>query len=276
MRFFSKLLRRFRDHDLIRISGSVAFQLILSLVPSLLFVTWFLQFLGFQPETALLSNEIRHWLPEGFVPVSEALLSVLNQTANPKGWALAGLALAAWSGSSGFSALIKGLHSAYHIKKNPSFFIIRLRSVVLMITFGLIMASAFSLISNGEKILSLFLYLPFAQVLIPLFQWISGGLLVFTAASFLFVFAPTLNLTLKSVLPGSIFFSVFWMLATWILNEALGYLVVFKQTVNVLGSTAILMVWMYLTSFLLLAGGEINAIKRNPNLLEKRRNRLKT
>ncbi|MCA0446375.1 MAG: YihY/virulence factor BrkB family protein [Bacteroidetes bacterium] len=271
MRFFSQLFRRFREHDIIRISGSVAFQLILSIVPCLLFVTWLLQILGFQPKTALLSAEISHWLPDGFIPLTETLLSVLNQTEHPTGWALAGLALAAWSGSSGFSAIIKGLLTAYRVKKHPSFLVIRLRSVILMITFGLIMSAAFSLVSDGEQFLTVFLHLPFGQVLIPFFQWSAGWLLVFTAVAFLYVFAPSLNLTLKSVLPGSFLFSVSWVFSTWGLNEILAYLVVFKQTLNVLGSTALLMIWMYLTSLLLLAGGEINAIKRNRVQSEKRR-----
>lgn len=271
MRFFSQLFRRFRDHDLIRISASVAFQMILSLVPALFFTSWFLQVLGFQPESSLLSAEIRHWLPDGFIPLTESLLSVLNQTAHPTGWAVAGLILAAWSGSSGFSAIIKGLLTSYRIKKLPPFLAIRLRAVVLMVTFGLIMAAAFSFVSNGEQVLSGLLHFPAIKIVIPVIQWAAGWLLVFIGVSFLYVFGPSLNLNLKSVLPGSFLFSVSWVLTTWGLNEIMAYLVVFRQTLNILGSTALLMIWMYLTTFLLLAGGEINAIRRNRLQTEKRR-----
>ncbi|MBN8704596.1 MAG: YihY/virulence factor BrkB family protein [Bacteroidetes bacterium] len=264
MRLVPQLFRRFRDHDIIRISGSIAFQLILSLVPALLFVTWLIQVIGFNPQSTILSSEISHWLPDGFLPLTQSLLSVLNKSDHPTGWALAGLGFAAWSGSSGFSAIIKGLLTAYKVKKQTSFFVIRFRALVLMITFGLIMSAAFSLVSAGEHFLSFLFQFSSGKILITLIQWLTGWLLVFIAVSFLYVFSPSLNLKLKSVLPGSLLFSLSWVLSTWCLNEILDYLIVFKQTLNVLGSTALLMLWMYLTSFLLLTGGEINAILRYP------------
>ena len=62
----------------------------------------------------------------------------------------------------------------------------------------------------------------------------------------------------KSILPGTFFFSLFWMLGSWCFSLYLSNLNAYNKVYGAIGAVAILMVWLYFTSIIILIGGEIN------------------
>ena len=67
------------------------------------------------------------------------------------------------------------------------------------------------------------------------------------------------KIKLKSVLPGTFFFCLFWMLGSWCFSIYLSNLNAYNKVYGTIGAFAILMVWLYYTSLILLVGGEINS-----------------
>ena len=63
----------------------------------------------------------------------------------------------------------------------------------------------------------------------------------------------------KSVLPGTFFFSFFWMFGSWCFSLYLSNLNAYNKVYGAIGAVAILMVWLYYTSLIILVGGEINS-----------------
>ena len=63
----------------------------------------------------------------------------------------------------------------------------------------------------------------------------------------------------KSILPGTFFFSLFWMLGSWCFSLYLSNLNAYNKVYGAIGAVAILMVWMYYSSLIMLIGGEINS-----------------
>ena len=64
---------------------------------------------------------------------------------------------------------------------------------------------------------------------------------------------------IRSVLPGTFFFSFFWMIGSWGFSLYLSNLNTYNRVYGTIGAFAILMVWLYYTSLIVLIGGEINS-----------------
>ena len=63
----------------------------------------------------------------------------------------------------------------------------------------------------------------------------------------------------RSVLPGTLFFCLFWMLGSWCFSIYLSNLNTYNKVFGTIGAFAILMVWLYYTSLIMLVGGEVNS-----------------
>lgn len=58
--------------------------------------------------------------------------------------------------------------------------------------------------------------------------------------------------------PGTLFFCTFWMLASWGFNLYVNNFGAYDKVYGVLGGFAVLLIWLYYTSLIILIGGEIN------------------
>jgi membrane protein len=106
------------------------------------------------------------------------------------------------------------------------------------------------------------------QLKIPLQEWVAALNLPFTAvaliilALLLYLLTPVNYLTLRQALPGAIFFSVGWVIATKLFQIYVAKYDRYNPTYLALASIIVLLTWMYLTCLLLLLGGKLNAILR--------------
>ena len=63
----------------------------------------------------------------------------------------------------------------------------------------------------------------------------------------------------KSALPGTIFFTTFWLIGSWGFSLYVNNLSTYNIVFGTIGAFFILMIWLYYTSILLLIGGEMNS-----------------
>jgi membrane protein len=63
----------------------------------------------------------------------------------------------------------------------------------------------------------------------------------------------------KSALPGTVFFTTFWLIGSWGFSVYVNNLSTYNIVYGTIGAFFILMIWLYYTSILLLIGGEINS-----------------
>ena len=67
------------------------------------------------------------------------------------------------------------------------------------------------------------------------------------------------KIKIKTALPGAIFLCTFWLLGSWCFSLYLSNLNAYNKVYGTIGAVAILMVWLYYTSLLILLGGLINS-----------------
>jgi membrane protein len=139
-------------------------------------------------------------------------------------------------------------------------------SFFMLFWFGIVIVFCFNAIVFGEKLAGI-AEVNF-QLAFPLQAWIAAlnlpftGLVLIIFALALYLLTPENYLTVRQALPGAIFFSIGWIIATKLFQVYVGRYDRYNPTYLALASIVVLLTWMYLTCLLLLLGGKFNAILR--------------
>lgn len=258
--FAECLLARYREDDVSSLGAQLTYYLILSFFPLLIFVV---SVLGFAHQSANgLINDLVRILPTDTQPV---VLDIFDEVSRNNSRALLSFGMLAtiWAASSGVNAVIKGLNKAYDAEENRPYW--KVKGISLLATLILafvVVLSLFTLVFGERFGLYLFKLLhypePFLHIwgilksLVPL----SALFLVFLL---LYRMAPNRKLTWKEVLPGTLFTTFGWIIASLSFSVYVNKFGHYSNTYGTLGGFIILLVWLYWTSIIILMGGEINA-----------------
>ena len=94
-------------------------------------------------------------------------------------------------------------------------------------------------------------------------RWPIAFLALYVMAFLIYYILPDLRGNEKfkraSALPGTFFFCSFWLLGSWGFSIYVNNLRTYNMVYGTIGAFAVLMVWLYYTSLLILIGGEINS-----------------
>ncbi|MCP6711424.1 YihY family inner membrane protein, partial [Klebsiella pneumoniae] len=82
----------------------------------------------------------------------------------------------------------------------------------------------------------------------------------FLLFSTLYALAPNIKIKFKSVLPGALFASIVWILRTAAFGFYVSNFSNYSKTYGSIGGIIVLMLWLYITGFIIIVGAEINAI----------------
>ncbi|SFF18710.1 membrane protein [Paenibacillus algorifonticola] len=260
MRFLLDMYIRFRDDDVPGVAAQLTFYLILSFFPFLLFVVSLLGFVQLSGDS--LVAELIRLLP---AETGESISQVLEEiTQGSNGTLLSvGMLVTIWSASSGMNAIIKGMNTAYEEQESRPFWKIRGIALIATLVLGLVITLVMLMHVFGQTISSyLFdlLHVPsesewvwnLVKYAIPL----AAMLIVFTM---LYWIAPNRRLTLKEVLPGVLFTTIGWVAASMLFQFYINNFGNYSKTYGSIGGIIILLVWLFITSHIILLGGEMNA-----------------
>lgn len=98
------------------------------------------------------------------------------------------------------------------------------------------------------------------SVSLTLARWPIAGALLLLATAFLYWAAPNADLKFKWVTPGSVLFAVGWLVATVVFAIYVEHFASYNATYGTLGGAVVLLVWFFLTGYILVLGAELNAI----------------
>lgn len=258
--YTKKLLARAKEDALPDLSAQITYYLILSVFPFLLFIINLLSYTSLS-EDILFAN-FSTFLPS---ETGELLKKILVHTVEAKSAFILVLSLLAalWSSSRGIAAIMKGVNKAYGSNEKRGF--IKLRATALFATFGfslLIITALFSLVL-GEVIGKYIFGLIHAQSIFPIVwsisRYIIPLLLMFVSLMLLYKVLPDRNLTFKEVWPGALFTTLTWIFASLLFSFYVNNFAAYEKIYGSIGGIIALLVWLYVSTLIILLGGEINA-----------------
>ena len=259
------------------LAAQMAYLLLFALAPGLLFLWHLLGLFGTDP-TKLHQMFL---ILQGFMPPDPKVQDILDTavasvvvTGSSGMLANAGIILGIYFGTVFIATISHALSETHGVREDRHWWSKYIISFFMLFWFGIILLFCFNAIVFGEKLAGV-AEVNF-QLAVPLQAWIAALNLPFTALALVFLalalylLTPENYLTVRQALPGAIFFSIGWILATKLFQYYVARYDRYNPTYLALASIIVLLTWMYLTCLFLLLGGKLNAILRREH--ERMRN----
>jgi membrane protein len=204
-------------------------------------------------------------LAPGAVEWLETLLGGVLEQREGVGWiAIVGLVTLAFSASGAFDALDKSINHAWGTEGVPNILVAKLTSFIMMAVLAALLLFSFLVSAFLQTIQGLsrryFGDLPFDALVFQLVN-VAASLAV-TALIFLliFKFVPRRHVKLVDVRPAALITAMIWTLAKEIFALYLGSSFSnFSAVYGTLGVVIALLLWIYVSSVIVLAGAEFSA-----------------
>ena len=281
-RYVESLITKIIEQDFYGVAAEMAFWFILGLVPFLLFLTSLFTWMG---KKTLITPIISFFTNLAPKDVANLILNTLNEIfifEQATLIAVLCLVITIALSANAIVAVIKGLNRAYAIEETRNFVYTRVLAILMVFMNSLALFLVVNLIVLGKVILDFMLEHTILSELsidiISFVRWpISYLALAFCAFGNYYIL-PAIEgnekTKMRSVLPGTFFFSFFWMIGSWCFSLYLSNLNTYNRVYGTIGAFAILMVWLYYTSLIVLIGGEINSrvyarLKRKEDAIEE-------
>ena len=256
-----ELFNRVLDDDISALAAQLAYDLLLSFFPFLLLI---LIILGYSDlKSADVFVYLYQIMPKSAFDLIYTTVTSMSRSANGNLLSLSIIGII-WSGSSGFRAIIRGLNKAYDEEETRPYWKTLVISILFMLGLAIVIIVAVALVVFGQMIgraiasrLNLSSNFILNWDIIRYLVSLSGMAFVFAA---LYYFTPCRRLTWKEVMPGAIFSTLGWLISSlgfaYYVNNFSNYASIYGG----IGAVIVLMLWIYITSVIILLGGEVNAL----------------
>ncbi|HUV01605.1 MAG TPA: YihY/virulence factor BrkB family protein [Bacteroidales bacterium] len=259
---FKFIVRGFRKGVLVTRASSIAFNLLMALLPASIFLFTLIPFIpipNFQQELIKLFENI---LPVNAFNFLET--TIIDIVTNKSGGLLLIMFFATVIlSTNGIHAVIHAFVVTSHNFRSRSWINQRKISFVLLLIVGLLISSAGFLAIFGKMAVNRLAELQILerdltiQILLVL-KWILVILLLFLAISFLYYFAPAKRTDFRFITPGSLLATTLFILTSLGFSAYVNSIGQYNKLYGWIGTLMIILIWLYLNSIALLIGFELN------------------
>ncbi len=261
LRLLGDLAGRVNDDDIMTAAAALAFYFFFAILPLVLFVLALASLLPIRGLEAWLLENASQSLPQEAYALLEGTLRSLFE--RPRGGLVSvGAALALWSASAGFAALINGVNRAHRVRDLRPWWKVRLYAMGLTVALSLLMILTFLLTVFGSQIVELVgrRLGPLAAGIALVLRWgMTLGLVLVVVAAISYA-CPADERDWQWVRPGSVLFTFGFAASSAAFSYYVAHFGSYSATYGSLGAVIILLFWMYLLAFFLLLGAELNAL----------------
>lgn len=247
--------------DIFALASQLAYYLILSLFPFLMFLFTLIGLLNLDSATIL--EALKTILP---ITVFELIETIVLEVLDSQNTGLLGVSvlLAIWTASSGFRAVIKGVNKAYGLEENRNYIRRALMSFLSIIALAMTILLSLSLLVFGDVISKhLISNLPFPELLNMIWNILRRGviilILIFIFAA-IYRYTPAEKVKWKYVFPGAVFTTLGWLIVSIVFSFYINNYNNYSRFYGSIAAVFILMIWLFLMSIIFMLGGEINAV----------------
>lgn len=241
-------------------AAQLAYYMLFSIFPMLLIAATLLAYLHIDKDSVF--NMIKEFAPDQIMDFLEENLNNLLTQKNG-GLLSIGIIATLWSASNGMNAVMKSLNKAYGVTNKRNYVVQRLLSMFFTLAMLATVGSTLLLLVFGQQIgMFLINHLNFSEDFLSFWnnlRWTVTLIVIFVVFTFLYWVAPNRRSTLISVLPGALFSTIGWTVASLGFAYYVNNFGNYSATYGSIGVIIILMLWFYLTGIILMIGGELNA-----------------
>jgi membrane protein len=238
------------------LAATVTFYGVLALFPFVLFLVA-LGTLVIKPEQAeALVQQLSAMAPG---PVTQLVGERIQQLTQQQNVTLLGFGAlgAIWAASGAILALTRALDIIYDVKDERPFWKVRGIAILMTIVVG-VLALVAALCAVAAEPIARAVGEPMGTVIIWLRLPVAGLVMMFLWALLYYVL-PDVEQEFKFITPGSVIGVILWVIASWGFGKYVSNFGNYDKTYGSIAGVIVLLLWMWISALVLLAGAEINA-----------------
>ena len=258
--------------DMATYAAALAYRLLFSIFPFLIFLTALLGFLGAPRFFEWMRQQAAYLLP---AQAMQAVENVLAELQTPQGGLMSvGIALAVWSASAGVLGTMDALNVAYDVKERRPMWKRFAVSILYTLALAVMLIVASALMISGPEFLTwLTRYVGLDELFIMVWAWVRWPIAIFLlmlAVALVYWAAPNVKQPFRFITPGSVVAVTVWVIASVAFGFYVQTFANYNQTYGSLGAVIILLFYFFLSAAVLLFGAELNAvIARDADAIEQ-------
>ena len=268
-KYLKRLLNIINRAEMRILPGSIAFFLFMAIVPAILIIAIICTKFSFSVTDIIIFFE--DILPRS---VEEVLLSITKSSID--GYSIGFLILSLLLASNGPHAIILASNTLYGID-NSNYLVRRIKSFVLTIILMSLFLFILIVIAFGNVILKFILELSIFEGiasniynLFIILKWPFAIIIIALFIKVLYTIAPDKKIKSKYVNKGVIFTTIGWVISTAIYSYYANNMAKYDIIYGSLSNIIILIIWVYVISYILVIGIAINTNYYNYNLENKK------
>ena len=259
------LVRNFFDHGVAKNAAALAYYLLFALFPLLIFISNLLGLLDLNV-TAIMQS-LQRVMPSDVVGLIETYLNYVSHTSSHTLMWFS-LVFTIWFPMRAVNGLMGDVRQAYRLGKPQHPVSYRIRQLIYTVVLLLVIGLTLLFSTLGEHVLSYIKSvlpentLRISDYLLNIWQYlrfIPVSLLMFAALGTLYSTALDKRPPRKAIMPGIITALISWMVVSigfsFYVENFANYSVIY----GTLGAVVVLLMWLYMTSAILILGAELNA-----------------
>jgi membrane protein len=253
------------DDYLLDRASSLAYNFILALFPLMLFLLAVFGILA--SHSASMRSDLFTYIGQVLPPDAAQVISktLTEVTRNAGGAKLTvGILLTLWFAAGGMTSMISGLNGVYEVKESRPFWKVRVIALGLTVAISVLIIAALAAILTGNFVANYAgSHWGLGQGAVIAWHIVQIALaLVFVVFSFSLIYYYGPDLEEQHwywITPGALIGVLLWVAASFGFRLYLHFFNSYSKTYGSLGAAMILLMWLYITGFSFLIGGEINA-----------------
>src|SRR5205807_1092400 len=251
------------------LAAQMAYQMLFTLAPGLLFLWHLLGLFGTDPaKLHRIFLVLKSFMPPDpkVQDILDAAAASVVVTGSSGMLANVGIIVGIYFGTVFIATISRALSQTHGVREDRHWCLKYVICFFMLFWFGITVLICFNAVVFGETLAGI-AEVNF-QLTVPLQEWVTLLNLPLTAVALiglalaLYLLTPENYLTIRQALPGAIFFSVGWITVTKLFQFYVAKYDRYNPTYLALASIIVLLTWMYLTCLLLLLGGKLNVILR--------------
>lgn len=244
------------------VSAGVAFYALLALFPGLAALVSIYGLITDPGQVQQQLSALSSLLPQdAYALVQQQLKKVASQAGGTlTAGAVGGLLITLWSATKGVKGLIDALNIVYDEEEGRGF--IKLNALALLLTLGAILLGAITLILIAAlpALLGNLGLSELARNLVSLVRWPVLVVVVMVALAVIYRFGPSRDKAQwQWVTWGAVLATLLWLIGSVAFSIYVSNFGSYNKTYGSMGAVVVLLLWLYLSAYIVLLGAELNA-----------------
>ena len=261
-----EIIKRVGERRLAGLSAEMAYNAMLAICPAILaFLAAIGLFESLQSTIYELARQVAKFAPDDVRILIRSLIQELSITRNQRLFSLSFIA-SLWAFSGALSAAMAALDQIYQIPPSQArpFWLAKLVSLALTLGTILLLINASALVFISDLIVRLVASQGDDTVesgllrLWRLFTWPMALGIVSAAFGFIYRYGPSRWPVGTPVMPGAVLGAVFWAILSGLFRLYVSHFGDYNRTYGIVGAVIVLLLWLYLSSLVMLIGAQLN------------------